>query len=455
MKTGKAPQLSIKLRITLWYAVLLLAVCALSLLLIATMSERAAYTYYADTLRSAAVVIMDEMEIEHGMMEIDTDIDDVPNVYASLFEEDGALIYGRSRVDEPFEDDVVRETRRGRHNWYIHDTYITFPNRAPVWLRLYMSADLSANVETHITGHGFWLLPALCALALLGGFAITARAFRPVKAMSELAASIADGNDLSRRVRAGGQGADELHALADTLNEMLDRLENAFTRESRFASDAAHELRTPLNAMRTQGEYALSREDAQEKDEAIARMLDKGEEMRLLIDQLLMIARMDAGELKREDECDLAAMLRGVAEEMALVADERHVRIVTEIEPCTLRGNRAMLTRAAINLVDNAIRYGRMGGCVRLSLQREGDAAVISVADDGPGLREEELAHVFDRFWRSDMSRSTPGTGIGLAIVRAAAQAHSGQACVLSEQGRGCTFTITLPVNAAQKNAEK
>lgn len=442
----RTPGSSIKMRITLWYAALLVAICVSAMFVLMAVSRRAADKYCRETLHNAATVIIDELDVDQGRLELDSDIDEVPGVYASLHDMDGKLIYGRARADMPFEDGVIRKTQAEEDNWYVLDMLLMIEGREDVWLRIYMAANVNANVLHDVALGGAWLLPLLGLTALLGGYWITVRAFRPVKEMSELAASIAGGSDLTRRIGFGGRNTDELHALADTINGMLGRLEAAFIRESRFASDAAHELRTPLNAVRTQGEYALSQTDAAEKDEAIACMLEKNEEMRVLIDQLLMIARMDAGETKQEDSCDLAQMIHDIREDMEIVAQEKNMRILAALTPCTVKGNRAFLSRAVINLVDNAIRYGKEGGCIQLSLAKENDCAVIAVEDDGPGLDEFEKKQVFERFWRADKSRHTPGTGIGLAIVQAAAHAHGGEAEVTDAPDGGCRFTMTLPL---------
>lgn len=448
--------LSIKTRITLWYAVLLVAICLSSVMTLVGLSERAIEAYSRDTLRSAAVVLMDEMEIEHGLLEIDSDLEEVPNVYASLFEEDGSLIYGRRRVNLPFEDGEVRQTHWAGHSWYVHDVRLDIPQRDGVWLRLYLSSDVSAGVYNALAHYGVWLLPLLGLLALGGGYLITARAFRPVKEMTNLASSIAGGGDLSRRVATQeGRTGDELHILAATLNAMLERLQRSFVHERQFTSDAAHELRTPLNAMRIQGEYALTQESGEEKDEAIVRMLEKNEEMHAMISQLLMIARMDAGQTTLEDTCDLAQMIVQAAEDMQPVADERGVRIETDAAPdvgCVVRGSRAMLMRAIVNLTDNAIRYGRENGCVRMALQAGEEDVRIVVSDDGEGIAAADLPHVFERFWRADSARASQGTGIGLAIVRAAARMHGGEAYAESEAGKGSSFTICLPKKRDEKN---
>ena len=440
-------QLSIKSRITLWYAALMLFICAAALFSLFAIADHAQDEHCRETLENATVIIMDEMEIEHGLMEIDADIDEVPGVYAALFGMDGELVYGRNRAALPFEEGPMRRAKGGEHSYWIKDTLIQVPDLAPVWLRVYMAADLTATATLAVAHYGFWLLPLLSMLALWGGYRITSRAFRPVGEMSQLAASIADGGDLSARLAQDREeaGKDELQALAGTLNGMLSRLQGAFERERQFTSDVAHELRTPLHPMQAQGEYALSCEAMEEKDDAIARMLEKNEEMRALVSQLLMIARLDAGQMEMEDDVALAPLLESIAEDLEPVAQEKNIRITTELEDVRMHGNRAMLARAAVNLADNAIRYGREGGSVRISLNQEDGEAVIRVADDGCGMDAAELEHVFDRFWRADSARSTAGTGIGLAIAQAAARAHGGEIAAQSAPGKGSCFTIRLP----------
>lgn len=439
--------MSIKARITLWYAALILFICAAALFSLFAISSYAQDMHCKETLESATVIIMDEMEIEHGIMEIDADIDDVPGVYAALFDMQGELIYGRRWAELPFEEGSIRHAQERGHSYWIQDTLLHVADLEPVWLRLYMAASLPMNTLQAVVRYGLWLMPLLAAVALLGGYLITARAFAPVKEMSCMAASIAGGDDLSGRVEMVGiQGErDELRALAGTLNGMLERLECAFERERQFASDVAHELRSPLNAMQVQGEFALGCADTAEKDEAVARMLQKNEEMIRLVNQLLMIARLDAGQMEMEDGVVLASLIERVAEDMEVVAQEKQIHIETDLRDVRVCGNQSMLARVMINLVDNAIRYGREGGYVRIELMREAKQAVIRVQDDGCGMEKEALEYIFDRFWRADGSRETAGTGIGLSIVRAAVRAHGGELAAESELGQGSCFTVWLP----------
>lgn len=508
-------RLSVKLRVTLWYAALLVLMCAVLFAGIRIVTRRAEEEYVRATLESAAKVIIDDLRLDAERLELSDSLKDVPNVYAALFDAGGSLIYGRVYTRAAFSDGVLQRVSERGHSGYVLDRLLDAGGE-DVWLRLYSSADASWGAQLSALRYGFWVFPALIAVALAGGWLLTVRAFRPVKAMTALAASIADGSDLSRRVgrdlassRAGrraekgktaqNRGApaksvrneadqrpheedapageapratdalsaksprgkdvlsagqrkrrlrgmprsgDELRALAATFDAMLDRLERAFHREQRFTSDVAHELRTPLNAIATQCEFALSRASIAEKDEALERILEKNDEMSALVRQLLLIARAESGQMPMDDDCPLDQMLAGIVDDLLPVAEERGVRISLQAEPFARRGNRALLARVFVNLLDNAIRYGR--SAVEVRLRRDGDGAVVTVEDDGRGLPDGAEDMVFERFWRADQARSTPGNGIGLSIVRSAVEAHGGSVRAENRPEGGARFTVRL-----------
>ena len=436
-------RLPIKVRVTLWYAALLVAICLLLFALLMAAADYTARAYHQEKLEDAAERILEELDPEDGRLELD-DMDDMPNVYATLFEEDGQLIYGYARVQLPFEDGAMRNVKTATHNWYVLDTLISLRDHEDVWLRLYTSADASFNAMRSVLRSMFLFFPALAGIALFGGYLLTARAFLPVKRMTELAGSIAGGEDLSRRIGMTGS-RDELQALSGVLDAMLERLERSFNRERQFTSDVAHDLRTPLTAVATQCEYALSQESPEEKDEALHKILQKNSEMNALVGQLLTLARVESGQMARDDVCRLDEMIERIARDMEPLAAERQMRMELELFPCQMMGNRALLARAFINLIDNAIRYGREGGSVRIAMAKEGDGLVLCFEDDGCGIAQEDLPKVFERFWRADRSRTTSGTGIGLSIVKSVVQAHGGTIEAQSESGQGTRMLLHFP----------
>ena len=276
---------------------------------------------------------------------------------------------------------------------------------------------------------------------------------RPIAEMTDAADAITAG-DTTRRVPPGPPGT-EAARLGEALNAMIDT--NAATQERmrRFVADASHELRTPLTTL--QGYAALhtgrvgpptdagTPADAEMAD-AMRRMGDEAARMRRLVDGLLDLARLDdLGVLEREP-VDLAVVVRDVASDLRVVAPDR---VVTVEAPATLvvTGDRDRLTQALVGLTSNAVRHTPAGTPVWLTLVELADAVRVDVADAGPGIPPEHLAHVFERFHRVDRGRSSAsgGTGLGLAIVDAIARAHGGSASVTSQPGRGSTFSLTLP----------
>ncbi len=276
---------------------------------------------------------------------------------------------------------------------------------------------------------------------------------RPIAEMTDAADAITAG-DTTRRVPPGPPGT-EAARLGEALNAMIDT--NAATQERmrRFVADASHELRTPLTTL--QGYAALhtgrvgpptdadTPADAEMAD-AMRRMGDEAARMRRLVDGLLDLARLDdLGVLEREP-VDLAVVVRDVASDLRVVAPDR---VVTVEAPATLvvTGDRDRLTQALVGLTSNAVRHTPAGTPVWLTLVELPGAVRVDVADAGPGIPPEHLAHVFERFHRVDRGRSSAsgGTGLGLAIVDAIARAHGGSASVTSQPGRGSTFSLTLP----------
>ena len=170
-----------------------------------------------------------------------------------------------------------------------------------------------------------------------------------------------------------------------------------------------------------------------------------------MVRQLLMLARLESGQLECSDACRLHELLAAVAEDMQPMAEDRGMVIQTALTPCELSINRAMLVRAVVNLLDNAVRYGREKGTITLTLARTDEHVLITVHDDGPGLKPDELDRVFTRFWRGDGARSTSGTGIGLSLVHSIVRAHGGSVSVQSGAGDGTAFTLSLPVKKTEE----
>ncbi len=292
------------------------------------------------------------------------------------------------------------------------------------------------------------LIPLGVGLAAVGGALIARVALKPVDEMTRSARRIT-AEDLSERVERRGT-RDELDRLAETLNAMLARLEQAFTQTRRFAADAAHELRTPLTVLRGSIEVALrSERSPAEYRRVLGSSLEEVERLIRLAEDLLLLSRSVAGPDELRAPVELEALLLDVLDVGARLAQAAQVSVrINEVSPATIRGDGSALRRAVLNVVENAVKYTPPGGKVELGLALDQGAAVITVADTGIGIDPADADRIFEPFVRLDAARGreTGGTGLGLAIARSIVVAHGGTLTVESRPGAGSRFTIRLPL---------
>ena len=297
------------------------------------------------------------------------------------------------------------------------------------------------------------VMAAVLPLALLfaggGGWLLAQRALRPVDRMTEAARRIS-AEHLDERLETSGSG-DELDRLAATLNDMLGRLDTAFRQIRQFSADASHELQTPLTILKGEIEVALrTSRSPQEYQHVLASALEESDRIARLVEALLLLSRADAGVLRMDHQpVNLADLTAEIVEQARVLAETQGVTLESKsVAPLSIYGDRAHLRRLLLNLVDNGIKYTPAGGRVALSLQREGQWAVLQVTDTGIGLVAEEQERVFQRFYRAPeaVSQGKEGSGLGLCIARSIAAAHGGRIEVQSAVGCGSTFTVFLPL---------
>jgi len=285
----------------------------------------------------------------------------------------------------------------------------------------------------------------LAALAALGAWVVRL-GLRPLREIELTAAAITAG-DLSHRVDHP-DARTEVGRVGSALNEMLDRIEASDRRLRRFVADASHELRTPLAAVRAYAELfgrgAASRPGDLER--SLSGISREAERMSLLVEDLLLLARLDEGRPLARDEVSLDRVVEEAADAARVLDPKRPLEL--EVEPATVVGDADRLRQVVDNLLSNVRSHTPPEAPVRVSLERRDGRAVLSVADSGPGMSEEQAARVFERFWRSDESRSraSGGVGLGLSIVAAVAAAHGGRASARSAPGEGATFVVELPL---------
>jgi signal transduction histidine kinase len=298
-----------------------------------------------------------------------------------------------------------------------------------------------------VTGSTVILIVVFGVSWLLAGLAL-----RPIHRITQTAQAIGSEQDFNRRVDYKGPN-DEIGQLAVTFNAMLTALQATYLQmeetlqaQRRFVADASHELRTPLTTLR--GNLGLLQRQppikAEDRADVLADMVDETERLMRLVNELLALARMDAGRPLQQDPILLGPLLADVCHQAKLLAPERTIVCRAEVG-MTVRGDSDALKQVLLALLDNALKHTPPGATITLSATAQEEQIAVQVSDNGPGIAPAHLPHNFDRFYRGDAARSSPGTGLGLAIAHELTRAQQGIITVESQVGQGSTFTLMLP----------
>lgn len=459
-------KLSITTKITIWYTIFLLIIVGCFFIVLVHMGNLQASGIAQTRLMDSVADASEEIERVGEDFIIDDDLVFYEDgVYLSVYDGEEDLIEGRRPIELehlPQLQDKNMETLKDSEGqtWYIYDSRFDLQGK-PIWVRGIVKDFAEQSTYSYMVRISVFAFPALLILATLGGYLITRRAFGPVRSMIRTVEEISRDGDLSRRVHLdsgrGGRSSDreakdEIHHLALTFNGMFDKLEKAFEKEKRFTSDVSHELRTPLAVIISQSDYAKTDEEYRER--ALEVINRESKRMAQLVNRLLTLVRSDEGRLRLEKEqIDFSDMCEMVAEQQIPIAAQKGITISTDIQQdIQICGDDAMLIRVVLNLTDNAVKYGRQKGHIRLSLTEENGFARCSVEDDGIGISEENLEKIWERFYRVDAARGEEGSGLGLSMVEALVKAHGGHVEVQSRLGEGSRFDVFLPICKDEEN---
>ena len=355
----------------------------------------------------------------------------------------------RSQAAAAREEENVMLGSRGSTHYRAH--FEVFPDGS----KLVVAAPLS---EVDASLHHLLLIELLVSLgvvaAIVGlGLWLVRLSLRPLGRIEQTAGAIA-GGDLSRRIENADERT-EVGRLSVALNAMLGQIEQAFAERTaseqrlrRFVGDASHELRTPLASVQAYAE--LFERGARDRPEDLARAMAgierEAQRMGVLVDDLLLLARLDQGRPLEREDVDLTEVAREAVDVARVLEPQRPVELVAS-EPVVVEGDPERLRQVLDNLLANVRAHTPADAAVKVTVAREGGIALLEVADEGPGLSDEQAAHVFERFYRGEASRSRDGggTGLGLAIVAAIAHAHEGDVEVARGNGAGVAFRVSLP----------
>ena len=457
----------IRWRLTLWFGLILCVTLVVSGVVIYTLLQRSLYSDVDNTLRIYSNEVHTALDTSN--ITDPTDYNAVcsclpsvdrfasPGIYIQLADKNGNIM-GKSDnlgdqylpVDQSQLDPVLKgEFRVGivtasdGTRLRVMDSPLKLGNQTlvvEVGHSLKQIDNTMSSVRWAILGG---VLAALTLVGVSGGVLVR-RALSPVGRITRTAQNIELSSDLSRRVGYKGP-MDEVGQLATTFDHMIEHLERDFKAQKHFIADASHDLRSPLTVLRGNLDLLKRNLSEGERQESLKAMEGEVERMGRIVNDLLLLAEVESGQMKRREMVSLKEILLEGAARGQQLAPNTNI-VMGRLEDLSVMGDAYMLKRLLSNLIDNAIAYTPEGGVITLSLYRDGDQALLEVADKGKGIAPEHLPHIFDRFYRVDQARSRikGGSGLGLAIVKAIAEQHQGKVTVTSEPGKGSTFTVSF-----------
>lgn len=439
------------------YSFFMVLVTCLCLAVLFSLSGNEILTSAQMHLRERVQESADEIELEDGEFEIDSDFYSLDNnVYLALYDTGGDFLYGKVppglEQAPQFEDGKIRTVKSGTEQWYVYDVQYEMENGQEFYIRGVVSVTETQKEFLIAVRFAVILLPLTVILTALIGYRLIRRTLLPVRQMTETVQEIQKDGDLSRRIGVSQEtGKDEFYQLAGTFDGMLESLEQAFLRERQFTSDVSHELRTPVSVILAQCEASLNRTDlSEEQRKEILLIRKKAGEMSQMISQLLLLSRADQGQQQlNKEEINISELTEIIVEEQKMLAQRRKIEVHTEIEPdITGYLDESFYIRMLDNLISNAVSYGKEGGNIKVTLHQIPSGVRGTVEDDGIGISRDDQVHIWERFYRVDASRTGKEdgshSGLGLSMAKWIAQAHGGNVRVESELGKGSCFTFEL-----------
>ena len=467
---------SLRIRIAAWYAGLLAGALLIFGISVYLGLERYLYSNLQRTLTAECRTIGTQLLSQHPFKRsnwLETEIEEayapeVNNHFIRVIQQGtGAVYVSGAPKDGSFDPNQVplpnadqdrsRKIRVEGKRLLVEGLEFTAPDGTR-----FMVESGAPYQQIEVVLHGLLLtfalyMPFIIFVAVGSGYWLMRRSLQPVDEITRRAEGITSTN-LSERLPVIRTG-DELERLSVSLNRMIERLDDAFQHINRFSADASHELRTPLTILQLELEgIAQSHRLNPSLTDQIGSALEETHRMSHIVESLLAISRLDAGEAKIEmTRLDLGQLAASTTEQMKLLAEEKSIRLTSTVgSEVYVEGDRSHLQQVVVNLVANAIKYTQDGGEVEMRVRRKANTAVLEVSDNGVGIPDHAIPHVFERFYRADKARSreSGGAGLGLAIVKAICTAHGAELNVSSREGTGSVFSVELPLLDIPENDE-
>ncbi len=442
MKVKRIKQWKISTKITLLYLVLSVLLLSALIPTLYFVVENSLKESLSGNMQISGNAVANAVREENGKIFVDQaalERDAVkPGVYIQVADDTGEILY-RSR-DAEWIFEMAEMEKNAEKEW----SYLTQSKTINEYT---VQIQILGNIYFNDFLNDFsWMLlllvPCYMLLAAIGSKILAKRALRPVRQITETAKKIS-GGDLSERID-GITSDDEVGELADTFNKMLEELEVSFQRERQFTSDASHELRTPMTVITACTEDALHTEDPAIRTENIRVIQKENQRMTKMLSQLLMLSRGYEGRYHFQPESlGLYDMVESVCESLAVMTEAKSIQIHNKIpEDYMIYADQSLCTQLLVNLIENAIKYGRQEGNIWITLEKEDTQHQLCVKDDGIGISEEDLPKIFERFYRADKARDRKGSGLGLSIVKWIVTLHGWDIYAESKLGEGTKMIV-------------
>jgi len=387
-----------------------------------------------------------------------------PSYYYQIWSRDKRLVKASENLDEvaPLsvagfgrDQPVFLEEERNQETFRVLSVPLVVGKRPLGTLMVGVSMSMVDMIRISLFKVLFWGLLSAVGLVGIAVWLSTRKALAPLEEVSRTAMKITRAGDLALRIPYSGPKNDEVGHLIQSFNKTLERLEELFNTQKRFISDVSHELRTPLTVIKGNVDLLLRMDCVEEEEEEIQAINREVKRMTRMVQDLLLLAQAESGRMPMDfQEVSLDTLLLEVYQQAEVLGGGKVDLILEEIDQVLVWGDEDRLKQVLINIVSNALTYTPEGGEIRFSLQKGSGKAKVQIADTGPGIPEEDLPHIFKRFYRTEKARTRSddsGVGLGLSIVYWIVEYHEGEIEVESEKGRGTTFTVYFPLLEKEK----
>lgn len=446
--------ISIRSKVSVWYTFAMVAITIFSIYTILTLCNSMIQARQRSDLTNYIRDLAANADIDSGIVAFNSTYElNYNQISVIVYDSEHNVVSGARPAGFPSKREVPQNSvvtvREDKERWFVYETSFEL-YRETYYVRGITEVPMLINDEYVYTSLSTTLviLPLLILAAILGGSAISESAFAPFAELSDTVNNIQSGKDLSQRIEV--RSNDEFGMLSTSFNSLFDRLQKSFEREKQFTDDASHELRTPITVILSECEYVKDSDSVEEMRESINVIHNQAKKMSSLINQLLTLSRTDdLSKVLNMDTFNYSELMEIVIEELEIQADKRDIKLINYIDKnLYVYGDQPTLTRMVINLISNAIKYGREGGWVKISITRKGDDIIGMISDNGIGISKDNISKIFDRFYQVNPARTNESgsMGLGLSMVKWIVEVHKGEISVESEEGEGTVFRFSLPI---------